>query len=381
FFRLDSDIYPLPPNFSIFFCKYGIPFFADHKRKITLFIVLLQLLIMNCPLQYIHRTLVIEFQNEKGLDFCGLAKEWIYEISHQILNPQYGLFTTRECTSDYIFEIHPTSSTLPDFKTNFHFIGRIIGLALFHGLYMDCAFSNFFYKQIINQPCDLEDLRDIDIDFYNSIKWISKNNIEESGMELFFCAETENFGKLEIIELKPGGADIMVIENNKEEYIKLLVNWKLNYGKQEQMKFILHGIHEIVPLTWLRCFSVKEFELLLCGIQNYDINDWKDNTLYRRGYSSNSQQIIWFWQLVEAANDEYRVKLLQFVTGTSRIPSNGFKNLVGSGGTQKFSIEKWGTLNDLPSFNRIDLPPYTTYDMLEKKLSTAVLEGNLFLEE
>jgi hypothetical protein len=40
--------------------------------------------------------------------------------------------------------------------------------------------------------------------------------------------------------------------------------------------------------------------------------------------------------------------LLQFATGTSRIPVNGFKDLQGSDGPRRFTIEKAGEPNQLP---------------------------------
>lgn len=43
-----------------------------------------------------------------------------------------------------------------------------------------------------------------------------------------------------------------------------------------------------------------------------------------------------------------RSRVLQFVTGTSRVPMNGFKELYGSNGPQPFTIEKWGTPNNFP---------------------------------
>lgn len=43
-----------------------------------------------------------------------------------------------------------------------------------------------------------------------------------------------------------------------------------------------------------------------------------------------------------------RSRLLQFVTGTSRVPMNGFKELYGSNGPQLFTIEKWGISDNYP---------------------------------
>ena len=67
---------------------------------------------------------------------------------------------------------------------------------------------------------------------------------------------------------------------------------------------------------------------------------------------------------------------MQFATGTSRIPVNGFKDLQGSDGPRRFTIEKSGDPSQLPKshtcFNRIDLPPYRDYATLEQKLTLAV---------
>ncbi len=62
--------------------------------------------------------------------------------------------------------------------------------------------------------------------------------------------------------------------------------------------------------------------------------------------------------------------------GTTRIPVNGFKDLRGSDGRQRFTIEKADDPDQLPKshtcFNRIDLPPYEDYATLEHKLTLAI---------
>ena len=86
--------------------------------------------------------------------------------------------------------------------------------------------------------------------------------------------------------------------------------------------------------------------------------------------------IQWFWQCVRGWPAERKSRLLQFATGTSRIPVNGFKDLQGSDGPRRFTIEKSGDPSQLPKshtcFNRIDLPPYKDYATLENKLTLAV---------
>lgn len=46
------------------------------------------------------------------------------------------------------------------------------------------------------------------------------NDIEECCLEMFFSVDKEILGEISTHELKPGGGDIQVTEENKEEYIR-----------------------------------------------------------------------------------------------------------------------------------------------------------------
>ena len=66
----------------------------------------------------------------------------------------------------------------------------------------------------------------------------------------------------------------------------------------------------------------------MCGMQEYDLEDWQRNTVYRN-YAKNTKQIMWFWQAISTFDNEKRSRLLQFVTGTCRLPVGGFAELIG----------------------------------------------------
>ncbi|XP_026712815.1 LOW QUALITY PROTEIN: NEDD4-like E3 ubiquitin-protein ligase WWP2 [Athene cunicularia] len=165
---------------------------------------------------------------------------------------------------------------------------------------------------------------------------------------------------------------------------RLLTDWRFTRGVEEQTKAFLDGFNEVVPLEWLRYFDEKELELMLCGMQEIDMNDWQKNTIYRH-YTKNSKQIQWFWQVVKEMDNEKRIRLLQFVTGTCRLPVGGFAELIGSNGPQKFCIDKVGKETWLPRshtcFNRLDLPPYKSYEQLKEKLLYAIEETEGFGQE
>ncbi|XP_042318874.1 NEDD4-like E3 ubiquitin-protein ligase WWP1 isoform X3 [Sceloporus undulatus] len=331
----------------------------------------------------LRRRLYVIFRGEEGLDYGGLAREWFFLLSHEVLNPMYCLFEYAG-KSNYCLQINPASTINPDHLSYFCFIGRFIAMALFHGKFIDTGFSLPFYKRMLNKKLTIKDLESIDTEFYNSLIWIRDNNIEECNLEMYFCVDMELLGKVTSHELKLGGSNILVTEENKEEYIGLMAEWRFSRGVQEQTKAFLDGFNEVVPLQWLQYFDEKELEVMLCGMQEVDLADWQRNTVYRH-YTRNSKQIIWFWQFIKEADNEVRMRLMQFVTGTCRLPLGGFAELMGSNGPQKFCIEKVGKETWLPRshtcFNRLDLPPYKSYEQLKEKLLFAIEETEGFGQE
>ncbi|KAE8295745.1 NEDD4-like E3 ubiquitin-protein ligase WWP2 [Larimichthys crocea] len=325
--------------------------------------------IMNVKPYDLRRRLYIIMRGEEGLDYGGIAREWFFLLSHEVLNPMYCLFEYAG-KNNYCLQINPASSINPDHLTYFRFIGRFIAMALYHGKFIDTGFTLPFYKRMLDKKPTLKDLESIDPEFYNSIMWVKENNLEECGVELYFAQDMEILGKVSTHQLKDDGENELVTEENKEEYISLLTDWRFTRGVEEQTKAFLDGFNEVVPLEWLRYFDEKELELMLCGMQEIDLADWQKNTIYRH-YTKNSKQIQWFWQVVKEMDNEKRIRLLQFVTGTCRLPVGGFAELIGSNGPQKFCIDKVGKETWLPRshtcFNRLDLPPYRSLEQLREK--------------
>ncbi|XP_035902058.1 E3 ubiquitin-protein ligase Nedd-4-like isoform X5 [Anopheles stephensi] len=328
-------------------------------------------------LDLLKTKLWIEFEGEAGLDYGGLAREWFYLLSKEMFNPYYGLFEY-SAMDNYTLQINPYSELCnEDHLLYFRFIGRIAGMAVYHGKLLDAFFIRPFYKMMLQKPIDLKDMEAVDTEYYNSLVWIKENDPSE--LMLTFCVDEDTFGQTTQHELLPNGAAIDVTNENKDEYIRLVIQWRFVSRVQVQMQAFLDGFGSLVPLNLLKIFDEHELELLMCGIQNIDLRDWKRNTLYKGDYYPNHVVIQWFWRAVLSFSNEMRARLLQFVTGTSRVPMNGFKELYGSNGPQMFTIEKWGTPDNYPRahtcFNRLDLPPYENYMQLKERLIQAV-EGS-----
>lgn len=154
----------------------------------------------------------------------------------------------------------------------------------------------------------------IDADLHQSLNWMacvplptptspgheahhahvcSENDITDAGLENDFIDEYDNFGVMETVELKPGGASIQVTEENKMEYIHLLCKHRLEGRVEEQVRAFRQGLHEVVPAEALAIFDERELEvsairglkwryvddcvaqLLIGGLSDVDVDDWK----------------------------------------------------------------------------------------------------------
>ncbi|KAJ4297668.1 E3 ubiquitin-protein ligase tom1 [Kalmusia sp. IMI 367209] len=337
--------------------------------------------------------LSIRFHGEEGVDAGGVTREWFQVIARQMFNPDYALFIP-VASDRTTFHPNRLSGINPEHLMFFKFIGRVIGKALYEGRVLDCHFSRAVYKRILSRPVNVKDMESLDEEYYKSLVWILNNDPTDVIPETF-SVDNERFGETEVVDLIEDGRNIPLTEENKHDYVRLVTEYRLTGAVQEQIEHFLKGFHDIIPAELVSIFSEQELELLISGLPDINVEDWKANTEYSN-YTQNSPQIHWFWRAVRSFDKEEQAKLLQFVTGTSKVPLNGFKELEGMNGFSKFNIHRdYGSKDRLPSshtcFNRrfilnvlitsadlvaeLDLPEYDDYESLKKALYTAMTAG------
>ncbi|EXJ86014.1 E3 ubiquitin-protein ligase hulA [Capronia coronata CBS 617.96] len=330
----------------------------------------------------LKKRLMIKFDGEDGLDYGGLSREFFFLLSHEMFNPFYCLFEY-SAHDNYTLQINPHSGINPEHLNYFKFIGRVVGLAIFHRRFLDSFFIGAFYKMMLRKKVTINDMEGVDEEYHKNLTWCLENDITDV-LDQTFSIEDEQFGETKTIDLKPDGRNIPVTNENKREYVELVTEWKIVKRVEEQFNAFITGFNELIPQDLVNVFDERELELLIGGIADIDVDDWKKHTDYR-GYQESDEVIQNFWKIVRTWDAEQKSRLLQFATGTSRIPVNGFKDLQGSDGPRRFTIEKAGEINALPKshtcFNRLDLPPYKTYEALQQKLTIAVEETLGFGQE
>lgn len=154
-------------------------------------------LIMKMRPKDMRKRLMVKFRGEEGLDYGGVAREWLHLLSREMLNPQYGLFQYSR-DDHYTLQINPDSGGYsatfaaaihwfidrifasffflagvnPDHLSYFHFVGRTLGIAVFHGHCLDGGFTTPFYKQLLNKPITLSDIEGVDPGLHRSLTWM-----------------------------------------------------------------------------------------------------------------------------------------------------------------------------------------------------------------
>ena len=253
----------------------------------------------------------------------------------------------------------------------FRFLGRVMGKALFDGQLVAGRMIPTLYKHMCGWPCQFADLEQVDRKLYDHLK--TRLDLDSSIIEfmcLDFTVTEESMGVRQEVELVPGGADIDVTVDNLPEYMEAILQYKMMGQTKLQLCELLLGFFDVIPEPILTIFGFQELELLMCGLPEIDLHDWRNNTEYAGEFDQggpNNDVVHWFWEVVEEMDQEERARLLQFVTGSSGVPSRGFAFLQGNGGNvRKFTINGVGGV-DVGSYlypradtclNRIDLPVY-----------------------
>eukprot|EP00898_Chlorokybus_atmophyticus_P005382 jgi/Chlat1/5845/Chrsp4S06369 len=330
-------------------------------------------------------------------DAGGVSREWFTLVTEGIFSRDYGLFKFSD-SHNLCYDIDELSGiNNEDHLRWFFFVGRFLGKALFDGQVLNAHLSRILYKHLLQAEITLEDMESVDDEKYNSLCFMRDNPIEGVFFETFTVKE-DQYGALREIELKPGGSSIDVTDENKEDYIKLYVQWRTKDCIKDQLEAFLKGFWEVVPLEQMVVFDCQELELLMCGLPDIDVEDWQANTRYGGAYSPKHQVVQWFWEVVREMSGDERAKLLQFSTSSSVVPVEGFSGLQGRRGDPcKFALQSVeytakpppprqsvsngnGTLGlvglQLPRshtcFNKIDLPTYPSKDILKASLQLAL---------
>lgn len=215
-------------------------------------------------------------------------------------------------------------------------------------------------------------MKEFDEDVYKNLLFIrdcDDSNLEES-LGTSFEVEVDNFGSLEAHELKPNGANILVSQENKHEYIELYLDWYFNISINKFFKPFYIGFYRVAYKEFLKIIDPQELELIICGTQELDFNQLKEGCTVGDGYTEESETVKHFWEVVLEYDDYMKKKFLFFLSGCDKAPIKGLASL-------NMVIGRYGPDSDkIPCahtcFNFLLLPDYKDKEKLRQKLKIAV---------
>jgi E3 ubiquitin-protein ligase HUWE1 len=316
-------------------------------------------------LGYLHVT----FANEPGIDGGGLQREWLAVLSRELFSAAPALFVPT--SSRRGFQPSPSSGANPIQLAYFTFTGKIFAFAIIHSVHLSPHLSLPFLKRIIGEPVCLSDLADVDETMFTGMRWIQENSVADLPSELVF---TLSGGDDAPVELKDRGASIAVTDENKHEYIQLVVEHKLKCQFERQATAFCQGFFELIAQNELKVFTAEELDAVICGENEVDVADWKHNCEFGGEYSESHPVIMTFFAVIGGWSQEDLGRLLAFVTGSPQVPLGGFSEYREMG--KPLVIRPGGNRERLVSAhtctNTLDLPAYENRCVMQEKLKFAI---------
>ncbi|KAL8047463.1 hypothetical protein ABFX02_07G002000 [Erythranthe guttata] len=325
----------------------------------------------------IRITFVNEFGvEEAGIDGGGIFKDFMENITRAAFDIQYGLFKE---TSDHLLYPNPGSGLVHEQHLQFfHFLGTLLAKAMFEGILVDIPFATFFLSKLKQKYNYLNDLPSLDPELYRHLIFLKHYGGQVSELELYFVIINNEYGEAKEEELRPGGKNIQVTNENVITFIHLVANHRLNIQIRPQSSHFLKGFQQLIPRDWIDMFNEHELQLLISGsVDGFELEDLRAHTNYSGGYHEDHYVIQMFWEVIRSLSLANQRKFLKFVTGCSRGPLLGFKYLEPTFCIQRTAGNASEELLDrLPTsatcMNLLKLPPYKSKQHMEDKLLYAI---------
>ncbi|PRP86145.1 ubiquitin-protein ligase E3A [Planoprotostelium fungivorum] len=318
------------------------------------------------PTEDLRKELRVHFVGEEGVDEGGVKKELFQLIVKEIFDPKFGMFIHNSETGAYWF--NPNSTDFAEFQL----IGTLLGLAIYNNVILEVHFPKFMYKKMYNVKADLEDIKSYDPSLYQGFRKLleySEGDVEDIFGLTFQVTYKNEFGENATFDLKENGEQIPVTNENREEYVRLYMEYLTETSVKQQYDRFYKGFSTLCSSPAFHLFRMEEIELLICGVSTLNFHELEKVTHYE-GYTKDSDVIRNFWEVIHSLSEEQKKKFLSFTTGCDRAPIGGLQNM-------RFSITRAGEDSDrLPSahtcFNHLLLPEYSTKEKLKERLVTAI---------
>ena len=325
----------------------------------------------------LHLPLKVKFTGEEGQDEGGVRREFFQVLIRRLFDETYGMFTHDPDTHATWFSQSIIDSE--DTEQLFQVCGTVIGLAVYnneHGIQIH--FPLALFKKLKGEALSLADLQDVNPKVWMSLQqllaWQATTSNPNQEFEDTFClsfsASYDYFGEHREIELKPGGREIPVNFDTRQEYVNLYCKWQLETSTERHFRLLAQGFEKVVDSALWSFLTAEEAHLIICTEPVLDAAELRRLAHYE-GYDKEDPYIQDFWKILESFDTDQLKKFLSFTTGTDRAPLGGLKDV-------RLVVQKHGVepTNRLPTaqtcFNLLLLPRYDNAKKMEQSLLLAI---------
>ncbi|KAK9768573.1 hypothetical protein K7432_000714 [Basidiobolus ranarum] len=235
----------------------------------------------------LKKQLRVQFVGEEGVDEGGVQKEFFQLVVSEMFDQKYGMFSFNEESRTCWFMSNPLvdEAQLEEYRL----IGRLIGLAIYNSVILDVRFPFSLYKKLMGQKVGLADLKNLDPTLTHGLEQLLEFDGDvAAAFERTFQIENEYLDGRFTYDLKPGGEDIKLTEDNRKEFVDLYVDFILNKSVERQFNAFKEGFDNVCAGSAIQLFRPEEVEQLICGSSDLDFEALERVTQYDGGFSKDS---------------------------------------------------------------------------------------------
>ncbi|KAG9403599.1 hypothetical protein AC1031_006240 [Aphanomyces cochlioides] len=324
----------------------------------------------------------VKFMGENAEDAGGPYRETFAQYASELHSPQIPMFLQTPNAAHNVglerekWVVNPSAFSSARLRRRiFEFLGKLMGACVRSKDYFAMNLVGLVWKLLVNEETNLDDLEALDKMLVQSMSkmrtidqlGVTESMFEDIVLETFTTLSTDN----RVVEIKPGGAAIPVTFHSRLEFADLVEHFRL-HEFDTVVKYIQAGLAKVLPISLMGIFTGLEFELMVCGSPEVDIELLIQCTEYS-SCSATDLHVVWFWNTLRKFSHEERSAFLRFVWGRSRLPHTAAEF------PQSFKLQSF---NKSPAdtylpvahtcFFAIEVPAYSSEELLAKKLIYAI---------
>ena len=264
----------------------------------------------------LRRPMKVRYAGEQGIDLAGLTADLLAKVIKASITRCLDLNLLRERTGIWFQEG-------ADNPGEFHRLGMLIGLAMYNGVKsLPLDFPPMFYKKLVDEPLDLEDMKEFDPILYQGWRKLSDSDVNGLAFEYTYQIGSEI--ETHILEYE-GKESKLVTPDNFQSYIQAMFNASTNTLITSSFNALRSGLESIIPRRVLKLFSSSQLQALMAGQRVVDVSAavelLKQVTVYD-GYSPDDPIIKSLWQILSNSSPTLFSFFLDLVTASDRIPAS-----------------------------------------------------------